>query len=234
MKLRSFKIQNYKSLKDCKNDYCADLHTLIGRNSIGKTSVFDAINLFKIISSEIPNSHELISGGIKDYEQKTIRIDIEVEIPTELRNEYLTHFLGVEDDQLPDMMSRNLAKTVRLILETNVYGTQVPNRIHENKICLTGMLIQYDEDFFPIILKRDSNLADLRVFKAETHRQGIPDDIKTHLSRISQQAQVNLVSTHTQGGTFISRFLLDLQQSMKTVSSFRESTKKSTNKSYSR
>jgi len=226
MKLRLFKIQNYKSLKDCKNDYCADLHTLIGRNSIGKTSIFDAINLLKRVGSSIPNSHELVSGGIDDYDHKIIRVDAEVEVPLELQKEYLIHYFGVEDGQLQELISRNLAKTVKITIETNVYGTKVPNRIQENVICLTGMAIQYDEDFFPIILKRGVDLADLRVFSAETHRQGIPDDIKTHLSQISQQAQVNLGSTHTHGNSFHSRFLNDLQQSMKTVSSIRESTKK--------
>ena len=69
MKIRSFSIENYKSLENVSVHECSDFHALIGANSAGKTSIFDALNLIKIITKNFPNQ-ELVTNGIHDFENK--------------------------------------------------------------------------------------------------------------------------------------------------------------------
>ncbi len=93
MKFRSFRIKNFKGIKETTLDLCngeASIHTLVGLNESGKTTVLEAINMFRpdeegmhaIAQQSMiePSKDQLIPKAMKGYFTGKIRIEAKVEI----------------------------------------------------------------------------------------------------------------------------------------------------------
>ena len=125
MKLRSFQIQNYKCLKNINQNNCENFLALIGANSSGKSSVFEAINLIKSLNSNI-KSQELVYGGVGEYDKKIIQLNLQIEIQDSLRKIYLHHFFNLAEVEAEHQLETNVLKLINLQLEIRVSGEKVP------------------------------------------------------------------------------------------------------------
>ena len=85
MKIRSFSIKNFKSLENVSVSECSDFHALIGANSAGKTSIFDALNIIKLIGNDFPNI-QLVTKGIQDFDSMT---NLSSSIKEQLKSDFI-------------------------------------------------------------------------------------------------------------------------------------------------
>lgn len=226
MKLRKLKIVNYKSLLEVEQENISNFHTFIGRNSLGKSSIFSAIDLLRRLHASLTNSHDLVSGSITDYEAKTIYIDLTFEIEDDKRVEYFTHYFGIEDDQIPEVLDTNVMKFVRILIQINVYGDKQTNRQDPNGILISHMEIYNSQkDPLPLIQKiaGGRQIRFMRIpNQAETHHMGSDiDHYLTTFSHNDKEAPFQIPGSFLQ-----TRIISDILLSLKMIGSFREISKK--------
>jgi len=226
LKLVSFRIQNYKSLQDVKMENCQALHTIIGRNSIGKTSIFDSLNLIQRIQSGIPETHEIISKGISPYEKKSISVNYKFKIPNSLRSEYFGHYLGIEDEQHNDFLKTALLKFVTLRIEIPVFHEKAPTKEFENTVLLTHMGISgRSDDEINLIYIMDNNQCHIRMIPLGTPQQKRGENIDDYIKSSFRKENVTQANT-IQNNVLETRILQDIQQAIRPLESKRESSKK--------
>lgn len=152
MKLRGFQISNYKNLQKISVENISDLHTFIGKNSSGKSTILQAISLIKNVHSELPNPQEIISGGIDEYDSKIIEIDLELEIEKNFRKNYLLHFFRVEPDQVDNLITNNdyLSK-IRIFLQVQIYGDRHTQKVNQNIINISRIQILINGAYVNIV-----------------------------------------------------------------------------------
>ena len=64
MKIRYIEIQNYKCHKNTIVYNCSDFHTLVGKNSSGKTSILECCQIVEEHTKEIENIRDKVYGTI--------------------------------------------------------------------------------------------------------------------------------------------------------------------------
>ena len=93
MRYTSFKVKNYKGIKECKIDFkkppSGSIYTLVGLNESGKTTILEAMNSFvygsedlkhiNILGYHSPEPNELVPIAQKDNFEETIEIRYDVE-----------------------------------------------------------------------------------------------------------------------------------------------------------
>lgn len=226
MKITSFHIQNYKCLRNVNQENCTDFHALIGSNSSGKTSIFEALNLTKQILVKLP-TEEIVCGGVGEYDNKRITIDLEIELPDELRETYLFHFLNIQQNVVEEILKTDSLKWIRLQLVVNVAGKKSPNMNYHLLVTLHRLSVSIDRDKFVIFYDTKAN--------GRVRFKPVPgQEEKKSLSNIPLINYLqNLPETETTGndsqfanvGQFIGRFLQDLRESLRDIQAVRESTK---------
>jgi len=226
MKITSFHIQNYKCLRNVNQENCTDFHALVGSNSSGKTSIFDALNLTKKILSNIP-TEEIVCGGVREYDNKRITVDLEIELPDELRETYLFHFLNIQQSLVDEILKTDSLKWIRLQLVVNVAGEKAPNRDYHLLITLHRLSVSIDRDKFVIFYDTKAN--------GTVHFKPVPgQEAKNSLSNTAlinylQNLPETVIgindSQFTNVSQFIGRFLQDLRESLRDIQAGRESTK---------
>ena len=147
MKITSFHIQNYKCLSDVRQDHCTDFHALVGSNSSGKSSIFEAINLVKRLISNL-TTDEIVCGGVGEYDTKQILVDLEIQLPDELRENYLFHFLSINQHSVDKILKTKALQMIRLQIVVNVAGDKAPDRTNHLMITLRRLEVSIDETTF--------------------------------------------------------------------------------------
>lgn len=224
MKLRSFVIKNFKSLQNVQNEYCGDLHTFVGRNSIGKSSIFEAIRFIQQPFGGI-QSNEVVSGGVEQYEQKTILIELQFEIPDHNRHEYLGHFFRIDESAIPRFLGTDILKKTVITLEILTYGEKHTNPFGNNQVLIRNISV-YDDNgvFFSILSTEGNSRRSFEIIGGQGAAE-IPLDFFSHLDRYFSR---NTVAKNQSFPVnyFISRLLSDIGSSFKIISSFREVNKR--------
>jgi predicted ATP-dependent endonuclease of OLD family len=226
MKLRSISIKNFKSLQNITRKNISDFHTFIGRNSLGKSTIFEAINLIKRYHDVLTNAHELVSGSITDYEQKSISVDLIFDIDDEHRREYFAHYFRVEENQLGEYLDSNAVTQVRIVITINVYGDKITERINPNQILVSYVDINDTLGNSLILLQRIGDARNIRI-KPIPSAQGrihVNSDIAHYLQSFPHQDNESNTPLHP--GWLPSRIISDIMTSLKEISAMRESTKK--------
>ncbi|MCH7674251.1 AAA family ATPase [candidate division KSB1 bacterium] len=225
MKLRYFHIQNYKNLQDVLQEDISDLHTFIGRNSSGKTSIFEAINLLKQLNEILSTSSEIISGGIDEFEFKTIKLELVFEISETSRKNYLTHFFQLEESDADNvMLNTDFLEKVKLFLAIRVYGNKHANKQFENIITLSRMqILNANGEYVSVVEISDGTQYSIKNIVGG--RNAIPHNtnVNQYLDSIPVSAPdfpSNLSPTILQG-----RIFQDLLSMLKDIGSMRETTK---------
>ena len=137
MKLTSFEIKNYKSIEQIKAANCPSLTIFVGRNSSGKTSIFETFKYLtydNTASIDVQSLREKVHAGVNDFERKEISVDFRFEIPDCLRRDYLTQFLDIDKDVSEKMLSTQLLKKLHVRLSIIVPGSEVPQKDSDRKV----------------------------------------------------------------------------------------------------
>jgi predicted ATP-dependent endonuclease of OLD family len=227
MKLRRISIQNFKSLKNVERENISNFHTFIGRNSLGKSSIFEAILLLKKLRSNLPYSHELISDSISDYESKTILIDLTFDIDHEHRKEYLAHYFNIEEDQLDVILKTNAIKHVRVLISINVYGNNTNQQVRPNQIFITHIELNDSEGYpFPILEENSPGRMRLKNINNNQTTVHIIGGIDNHLKSI-RDSNSN-ISKDLPNESLQKHIVEGIVSSIKSIGAMRESSKKIT------
>ena len=155
MKLLSFEIKNYKCIESVVVPECLNLTNFIGRNSGGKTSIFEALKsiwqIHKLLQEDA--MREIVHGGIEKYNDKFIDIAYLFEIPEKIRKEYIIHFLNVAESAYTILVGTNLFKKVEITIKLRVRGTETPHTSLDTMFILDSMNI-FDSkgEFVPIFI----------------------------------------------------------------------------------
>lgn len=155
VKLLSFEIKNYKCIESVIVPECLNLTNFIGRNSGGKTSIFEALKYIRKIHQPLEEAvmREIVHGGIGKYDSKFIIISYLFEIPENLRREYIIHFLNVAESAYTILVGTNLFKKVEIKIKLRVRGTENPLTSLDNMFILDSMNISNSKgEFVPIFI----------------------------------------------------------------------------------
>lgn len=156
VKLLSFEIKNYKCIESVVAPECSNLTDFIGRNSAGKTSIFEALKYVRRIHQkplEEAAMREIVHAGIEKYDDKFIIISYLFEIPENLRREYIIHFLNVAESVYTILVGTNLFKKVEITLKLRVRGTETTHSSLDNIFTLDSMNISNSKgEFVPIFI----------------------------------------------------------------------------------
>jgi predicted ATPase len=114
MRIRRFKINNYRSLREVSLDNIGNLTILIGPNSSGKSNLLEAFSLF---FSEIDPAVERNIGSIDEYVwfDRDSRNSVQFEVTLELLKEEVTDFLPSEILSEIEVSDRNMLSIQRSI-----------------------------------------------------------------------------------------------------------------------
>lgn len=222
LKLSTFRIKNFKSLQDVNNESCANLHTFIGRNSIGKSSIFEAIGFINSLFATIGNTFEIISGGIGEYEEKIIELELVFELSDFARIQYFAHFFRIIEPN--ELIQSNMLKRIRIILEIRVYGIKFSNPIFQNIVLLKQISVQdSDNSFVNIAESSGDNLKIWNIIGGQAPVPTNPSFLRHHVTIFGTQLRAyNQPIPHNY---FQARLILDIRNSIKFLGSFREISK---------
>lgn len=226
MKITSFHIQNYKCLRNVNQENCTDFHALIGSNSSGKTSIFEALNLTKQILVKLP-TEEIVCGGVGEYDNKRITIDLEIELPDELRETYLFHFLNIQQNVVEEILKTDSLKWIRLQLVVNVAGKKSPNMNYHLLVTLHRLSVSIDRDKFVIFYDTKANgRVRFKPVPGQEEKKSLSNTpLINYLQNLPETETTGNDSQFANVGQFIGRFLQDLRESLRDIQAVRESTK---------
>lgn len=225
MQLRSFEISNYKNLKNVSVENISDLHTFIGKNSSGKSSIIEGIRLIEKANYPLPNSNEIVSGGIDEYDSKTISLNCEFEIEKNERKNYLIQFFQVESDQVDDLIANHdyLSK-IKIFIQIQTYGEKHTNKQNEHVITIPEIQILVDGNYFKLVQPLPGGVQSrIRNFVGDQPATSSSRNFPQFIN--SKPAQdVSFPMAH-QNRSFHGAIIQEIQQSLNYIQSIRESQK---------
>ena len=227
MKLRRILIKNFKSLEHVERKDISDFHTFIGRNSLGKSSIFEAINLINKSDSNLETSHDMLSGSILDYESKDILVDLSFDIDHGHRKEYLAHYFNIEENQLEEFLKTDAIKCVRVLIAIQVYGNKNNQRIDSNIIRIIDMELNNSTgNPFPII--QSIGTGKIRVKQITNLQKSI--HISSSLDHyLNSIPHIDMNTSNGFSNAMIQEKIIDdIVTSIKTIGAMRESNKRIT------
>lgn len=117
MKIRRFRVKNYRSLHDVNLDEIGDLTILIGTNSSGKSNLLEAVMLF---FNELDPAVQRNIGAIDEYVwyDREFRNAIEFELTLELQREEVADFIPPELLKEIEVKDKNTLSILRTITGT--------------------------------------------------------------------------------------------------------------------
>jgi len=117
MKIRRFRVKNYRSLHDVNLDEIGDLTILIGTNSSGKSNLLEAVMLF---FNELDPAVQRNIGAIDEYiwYDREFRNAIEFELTLELQREEVADFIPPELLKEIEVKDKNTLSILRTITGT--------------------------------------------------------------------------------------------------------------------
>jgi predicted ATP-dependent endonuclease of OLD family len=209
------------------------LTTFIGRNSAGKTSIFEVVKFIRRIhqSNSEDTLREIVHGGVEKYDDKFIIIDYLFEIPEYLRKEYIMHFLNVTEDVYATLYRTDLFKKIQISFKMRVRGTEATQLDFDSILILNSMQILNTKGQFLRLLinytKSQLYVSAFKFFQNPTSRQLNSEIIDREL-RIISGASGGGHTYNAQIGLFLlqGRIIQDIINSIKSISAIRESNKR--------
>jgi predicted ATPase len=158
MKVRTIKIENYKSHK-YKEILFQDFNILIGENGAGKTAILEVFDLIKFPGSEIGDIEEKVFGGINDNETKTVNFVLEIELSYDERKKYIHRFFLNNFERISHT---SFLKKLKITFSIKVSGKKIneSSKRFDRKITITDMEILGTNNKYIKILKEDTKNSD--------------------------------------------------------------------------
>lgn len=233
MKLLLFEIKNYKCIEDIVAPEFSNLTTFIGRNSAGKTSIFEALKFIKRIHKSFDDKTltEIVYGGVEKYGEKFIFINYLFEIQETLRKEYIIHYLNVTEDSYTTLIDTDLFKKVQISIKLRVKGTEAPQLDFDNILLLDSMSISNTEGvLIPLFVNYTSNMLQTSQFEFVQNpkpREMTHDSINKQIIAASQKKSGILYNQFlVQKNTSLQgKIVQHIIENIKSIEAIRESKK---------
>jgi AAA15 family ATPase/GTPase/5S rRNA maturation endonuclease (ribonuclease M5) len=231
MKIISFEIKNYKNLEDAVLTDCTDFHTIIGKNSGGKTSIFDALTILSHQGSPMPNILEIVNGGIQPYEEKMIEVKLTINLYDVEREQYMLNYFSIDPNSVNQLLSSNFLRWLELTVWIRVVGEKLPNKDFQSHVSIVSFKISDAENGSMSIIDT-LNSTQLRTYNFAGQLQpklsGSPSAIVERIKHRSGEVAQTIPRTHgpLPNNVFPGRVIFDFVQSLKIISSTRESQKR--------
>jgi putative ATP-dependent endonuclease of OLD family len=234
VKLLSFEIKNYKCIESVVAPKCSNLTTFIGRNSAGKTSIFDALKYIRQIHQSFNDGtlREIVHGGVKKYDDKYIFVNYLFEISENLRKEYVMHFLDVTEDAYTTFVGTDLFKKVQISIKTRVEGTETTQLNYDNVFVLDSLSISNTKgELIPLLVLYLQNSSLMQVSEFDFIQNPKPRILTS--DSIDKQLQSALVkksgfeySGFLKNLSLQSKIIRNIINNIKFIGAIRESTKR--------
>lgn len=127
MKLRSIRIQNYKSLEDVTLEDIGQVNVIIGRNNMGKSSIF---SLLRELPTLIKNRSKGFADNLRFRRSIPVRLEVQIELSSSSIREFLKKHAIHETEKITELAPQFLGRVKFLIelgsdhwswLETSIY-----------------------------------------------------------------------------------------------------------------
>ena len=173
MKISSIQIENYKSHSYTFIPKCSQFHIFIGRNSSGKSSILESLEMIKNFDadSKVMDIKEKVFQGLKAHETKDIVLRIQIELLDKEMGKYIYEYFRIQPSFIE---SSAVLKRIILSFSIKINGEKVPQKKFHNRIVLRRMEISDTNDNLVTILKdheSDNNKINLATFQ-EGHGPG--------------------------------------------------------------
>jgi predicted ATPase len=232
LKIRFIEIRKFKVHRNSSIGYCSNFHTIIGRNSSGKSSMFELIRFVKTgFGKKIENIEEMVFGGILGNESKEIELKLSIELSYSDRMRYVWDYLRLPTNFVESSNKTHLLREI--VFEFNAYVTRVggPRDRFDNYLILKRMEISNTQGKKVPVIREESPTGKIRVavFTKDSDINEAPqlnaDDYekadKFLEDAITKRGQ--LIDRPNLGGTMTSLFqsdiLTDFRNSMRFVRS---------------
>jgi predicted ATP-dependent endonuclease of OLD family len=233
MKIRDIGIQNYKCHKNTIISNCSDFHTLVGRNSSGKTSILDCCQLVKNHAEEIDDIKGRVYGTITKNETKEIILKLHLQLSNDERRHYLNLYFPFIN--IDDLLSTNILRTISTELSISVRGDNVSKENFDNHIIITMMKVSDTKgNFIPIIKQNDfdNKFLQVSILEQGTLKNSDMQDtnsIDKYMANLAQEnytqksEKLNFWKSETH--FFQNEFVKDFKKKLNIIGSVRESRK---------
>lgn len=228
MKIISIRIKNYKCFKDVKIEECSNFHTFIGRNSSGKTSILEIIEIVKNFPNEVTNIADKVYGGVSENEEKDIVLELILLLSLNERKKYFG-YLHLPDELIEGPDATKILNRIKLAFTITVRRNSPESS--DNHILLTGMAISNtgDTKLVSILNVKDAKKKILNLSEfapglgPSIHNNPYVDEHLEKLTVTSNSALGYFNSKPT--GNFQYDFVQDLINQLEVIHSIRNSEK---------
>ena len=239
MRLNSFEIKNYKSIEQIKVPECPNLTIFVGRNSSGKTSIFEAIKYIVLGSTEqdILSLREKIHAGVDEFVRKEISVRFLFDVPPDCRRDYFMHFLDFQEDLCEKVLQTQLLKKLEIELSISVPGQEVPEDGLDRDVLPKSMRISNSKgELIPITheISRVSrgkvptvNISTFPFVQNPSIATLTADEIDIKLTeKLERKGRTNVTFVFSDTSHLHGRIFSDLRKKIKFFQSIRESKKR--------
>ena len=239
MRLNSFEIKNYKSIEHIKVPDCHNLTIFVGRNSSGKTSVFEAIKYIVLgyEDQDVLSLREKIHAGVDPFARKEISVRFLFDVPPDCRRDYFMHFLNFQEDLCEKMLQTQLLKKLEIELSISVPGPEVPEDGLDRRVLPKSMRISNSKDeLIPITheipqVSRNTmpsvNISTFPFTQNPTITTRTTDEIDIELTeKLEKKGRMNASDVFHTTSYLQGRIFSDLRNRIKFFQSIRESQKR--------
>ena len=228
MKILSIEVENYKCYKNITIGEITNFPTFIGRNSSGKTSILEVIEMIKDFPNHVTNITEKVYGGISKNESKNIVVKIVLLLSFDERKKYF-HYLHLPDELIEGSERTEILNRINISLTITVNKESAEPS--DNRILLTGMGISNtnDTELISILRVKDDikKVLDFSEFEPglgpNIHNNPYVDEHLKKLKVTSNSALGYFGSTPA--GNFQYDFLQDFIKQLEVIHSIRNSIK---------
>ena len=222
MKIHSFSIENFKSLENVSVNECSNFHALIGANSAGKTSIFDALNLIKLMGQYIPNP-QLVTKGIHDFEQKSIVVDLRVDLDDDERRNYLLHLFHIVKNKTEQLLATNALRKIHLKITILVYGDKIVDK--RSALLVFPSLLEITTDGGNIVIVYyDRGILNVKGQFA-SNNDLVDRTFENYLKDVGYSGNIPENSNPHNPSLFLGAFLRDLIANIRYIEAIRETHK---------
>jgi Fe-S cluster assembly ATPase SufC len=114
MKIREIEIKNYKCHEKTTIPTSSNLHTFVGPNSAGKTSIIEACELTKSLSNSVGYGHIVYGGISKEITLRIVMIKFIVELTPDERNHYFLNYFFLSSELTEEPTTTKILTRVSL------------------------------------------------------------------------------------------------------------------------
>jgi hypothetical protein len=151
MNIKAIEIKNYKCHKRTSIPVSSNLHTFVGPNSAGKTSIIEACRLARRVGNTVEYGSIVYGGISKGVTPPTVEIKFVVELSPEERNYYFSEYFFLSSELIEAPTATKILSKVSFTFSTQ----SVKGSIAEMVLTEVAISDVYDREFIPVLVLTD-------------------------------------------------------------------------------